>query len=172
MKINTQKMYDNVMHKFKWGGMEKPGLYIDEKAMNMCKSQRGAIFADLAYALMAENKIDSAIKVLDRCVEVMPEENVPFEESARHLAYLYFQLGEKEKAKKIATSIFDYYNSNIDWMLRLRPSQRDMQLLNSYLSLFNELLEYSSQFDNEFAEKYSAQFSNYMEKYKSIFPRE
>ena len=29
--VNTDKMYDNVMNKFKWGGVDKPGVYIDEK---------------------------------------------------------------------------------------------------------------------------------------------
>ena len=27
--VNTDKMYDNVMNKFKWGGVDKPGVYID-----------------------------------------------------------------------------------------------------------------------------------------------
>ena len=174
MTINTQKMYDNVMHKFKWGGLEKPGLYLDETAMRMCKVQRGAIFGELARALIAENKIDSAIKVLDRCVEVFPEENVPYDASAQYMAILYFQLGEKEKARKIATSISSYYISNIDWMLRLRPTQREtvIPLLNDNLQNFEQLIRYSYQFDEEFAKPYFDEMNRYYEQYKLAFPRE
>ena len=70
--INTRKMYDNIMNKFKWGGIDKPGVYLEENTMRMCKSYRQVLFADLAEALIKEEKTDSAIKVLDRCMQVMP----------------------------------------------------------------------------------------------------
>ena len=41
---NTEKMYDNVMNKFKWGGVDKPGVYIDENVMRMCKSYRCLLY--------------------------------------------------------------------------------------------------------------------------------
>ena len=37
--INTEKMYDNVMNKFKWGGVNTPGVYLDENVMRMCKTE-------------------------------------------------------------------------------------------------------------------------------------
>jgi len=174
LTINTQKMYDNVIYKFKWGGLEKPGLYLDETVMRMCKSQRGAIFADLASALINEGKIENAIKVLDRCVEVFPEENVPYDTSAHPLAVLYFTLGENAKAKKIATSMIDKYLTNIDWMLRLNPKQLEsvLPLLNDNIRYFQELLRVSFQYDKEFYELYSAHFTNYIEQYKSLFKKD
>ena len=54
--INTEKMYDNVMNKFKWGGVNTPGVYLDENVMRMCKSYRIALFSKLAAALVAECK--------------------------------------------------------------------------------------------------------------------
>ena len=36
--VNTDKMYDNVMNKFKWGGVDKPGVYIDENVMRMSRA--------------------------------------------------------------------------------------------------------------------------------------
>ena len=34
--FDTEKTYNNVMNRFKWGGLDKPGLYIDETVMRMC----------------------------------------------------------------------------------------------------------------------------------------
>ena len=34
--IDSEKMYDNLMNKFKFGGIDKPGIYIDENVMRMC----------------------------------------------------------------------------------------------------------------------------------------
>ena len=174
MTINTKKMYDNVMHKFKWGGLEKPGLYLDETVMRMCKSQRLFIFADLASALIYENKRDSALQVLDRCVEVFPEENVPFDFSMHHIAILYFELGQKEKAKKIATIMIENYFTNIDWMLRAEPNQRKtlLPLLNDNYIKLQELLRVSFPYDNEFAQSFIDRYTPYYEQIKLIFNKE
>ena len=172
--INTKKMYDNVMHKFKWGGVDKPGLYLDETTMRMCKSLRRALFADLARALIYENKADSAIQVLDKCIEVFPEENVPYDYSVHEIATLYLSLGENEKAKKIATSLFDYYATNVDWMFRLKPLQREsvLPLLNENMQMFQDLIRAYYQNDNAFTQPYVDKFSQYYEQYQTIFKKE
>ena len=38
--IDTEKMYNNLMNRYKWGGLEKPGLYLDETVMRMCYTHR------------------------------------------------------------------------------------------------------------------------------------
>ena len=45
-KIDSEKMYDNLMNKFKFGGIDKPGIYIDENVMRMCYTHR-RIFTQL-----------------------------------------------------------------------------------------------------------------------------
>ena len=169
MTINTTKMYDNVMNKFKWGGVDKPGIYLEETTMRMCKSQRSVIFADLANALMIEGKRDSAKLVLDKCVEVFPEENVPYDHSAYSIASLYLALGETEKGKKIASSIIDNSMTNIDWMLRLRPSKREsvLPLLNDHFGILRNLLNVCYQYDQEFAQPYMEKYNTYFNQYQS-----
>ena len=99
--INTEKMYDNVMNKFKWGGVNTPGVYLDENVMRMCKSYRIALFSKLAAALVAEGKNEKALNVLDKAMEVLPPENVPLDYSALSLGELYYELGQKEKAEMV-----------------------------------------------------------------------
>lgn len=48
-------MYDNLMNKFKFGGIDKPGIYIDENVMRMCYTHR-RVFAQLIEQLMKEGK--------------------------------------------------------------------------------------------------------------------
>jgi len=163
MRINTKKMYDNVMNKFKWGGLEKTGLYIDEKMMNMCKSQRTYLFADLANALIKENKLDSAHKVLDRCVEVMPEENIPYDFSMASIASLYLKTGQPDKGKSICEKVLADYISTIEWILRLKPSlQRGvMDELERKVSYMRYLLTDFYQYDKTFAESYMERWNGY-----------
>ena len=169
MPVNTKKMYENVMNKFKWGGLDKNEVYLDENAMRMCRAQRSTVFADLASTLISENKIDSAIAVLDKCVEVFPEKNVPYDHTAFYIARLYYQVGETEKAKNIASGVIDYCITNADWMLRLKPSQRESvtQYLNQNLYVLQELLNISNIYDPEFAQIYRDQFNRYVNQYQS-----
>ena len=48
--IDSEKMYDNLMNKFKFGGIDKPGIYIDENAMRMCHSHRRNLLPTRAAA--------------------------------------------------------------------------------------------------------------------------
>ena len=57
--VDSEKMYDNLMNKFKFGGIDKPGIYIDENVMRMCYTHR-RVFAQLIEQLMKEGKKDKA----------------------------------------------------------------------------------------------------------------
>lgn len=167
--INTTKMYDNVMNKFKWGGIDKSEVYLEENTMRMCKSYRQVLFADLAETLMRESKADSAVKVLDRCLEVLPEENVPYDFSVYPIARLYFALGKTEKAKEITAKMVERSMTEVDWMLRLKPAQREAFLrnINYNLAVMRDILTVSMQYDKEFAQSYIERFNQYSTQFES-----
>ncbi|MDR1813453.1 MAG: DUF2723 domain-containing protein [Tannerella sp.] len=167
LQVNTRKMYDNVMNKFKWGGLEKPGLYLDETVMRMCKSQRGVIFADLAISLLEEGKIDSAKKVLDKCLEVFPEANVPFDNTMLPIINLYLRTGQTEKAEEIAAKVINRSMTEIDWIFRLKPTQRNqvMDTLRDDLEATRQLLSLIYQYDKDFTQSYMEQFNEYYGKF-------
>ena len=47
---DTQKVYNNLMFRYRYGGLSKPGLYIDETVMRMCYTHR-RLFGQLALHL-------------------------------------------------------------------------------------------------------------------------
>ena len=79
-------------------------------------------FARLAEALITEGKKDSAIVVLDKCLVVMPEHNVPFNFFMLPVAEAYYKAGGAEKANKIVTRLFDVYEQELNYYLSL-PAQ-------------------------------------------------
>ena len=168
--INTERMYDNVMHKFKWGGVNTPGIYLDENVMRMCKSYRIALFSKLAAALIAEGKQQQAIEVLDKGMEVLPPENVPLDYSALSMGELYYQLGEKEKAEAIYTGIADNAMRNVNWYFRLKPGQLASveSDLGHNLAVVQEVLRVNKQYNPTFCEKYQEEFDNYRMAYGSV----
>jgi hypothetical protein len=89
--INSEVMYDNMVNKFKWGGVENPNVYLDENVLRMLANFRST-FARLAIQLINENKPDSARKALDKCMEVIPDRVVPFNVYNILLIEAYYKL--------------------------------------------------------------------------------
>ena len=142
--IDTDKMYDNLMNKFRWGGVDKPGVYLDETVMNMCKSYRGRLFGDLAFALLDEGKTEKAVAVIDKAMQVLPMENIPLDYSAFVLAQAYIAAGEIEKGEQILNGIANHLMQSIRWINNLRPDlkatvidelRRDITIMQYVISL-------------------------------------
>ena len=106
-------MYNNIMTKFKWGGMEVKGTYLDNVFISSCALNIRQRCGSLANALIDEGKKDKAIKLLDKCLEVTPEENVPYDMTMYGITMAYYQAGAFEKGNALAKKLFDNYESNI-----------------------------------------------------------
>jgi hypothetical protein len=171
--IDTEKMYDNVMNKFRWGGVDRPGIYLDETVMRMCKSYRMALFGDLASALMQEGKNEKALSVLDKAMQVLPPENVPYDYTLLGIAEMYMTLGEKDRCEQILNGIADNSMRTLRWFFKLRPDQllsvqRDFKLQmdvmqNVMIIGFRNNPEFGSGFKDEynsFRMAYSQSFAN------------
>ena len=102
--VNTDVMYDNVMNKFRWGGIEDTTLFIDENVQRMLSNFRYT-FASLANALVEEGKKDSAVHVLDTCQRLMPNNVLPYNASILPIIQIYYTMGEMDKANTI---LLDY----------------------------------------------------------------
>lgn len=124
--INTDKMYDNMMNKFVFGGIdkatpEKP-LYLDENVRRMCTTLR-VMYSDLAEQLILEGKNDKALKVLDKINTAIPGWQVTHEYASMRMVESYYMIGEKEKGDKLLEEIMDNSIAYLYWFRSLTPSQ-------------------------------------------------
>jgi predicted Zn-dependent protease len=129
-RIDTEKMYDNMMHKFKFGGIDNPDIYLDETVMRMCQTHRRT-FVQLAAQLVKEGKNDKALKALDYCQQVVPSTTVPHDyimSSSKEMADLYLQLGQTDKAMTILNDLANKSVEYLSWYLSLD----DARLGSSY----------------------------------------
>ena len=119
-RVASNIMYDNVMNKFKWGGVDKNEVYMDENNQRMTMNLRSN-FDRLASALISEGKKDSAVKVLDKAFEVLPEINVPYNFFVVQLAEDYYQCDEVDKADKIMKRYADIVEQELTWYFSQKP---------------------------------------------------
>ena len=124
VSIDSEKMYDNLMNKFKFGGIDKPGIYIDENAMRMCYTHR-RLFSQLGNQLIKEGKNDKAKVVLDYGEKMIPASNVPydFQNGAVQIAEAYYKLGETAKADAIMKQLADKSVEYMTWYMSMSDNR-------------------------------------------------
>ena len=124
VKIDSEKMYDNLMNKFKFGGIDKPGIYIDENTMRMCHSHR-RIFSQLVQQLIREGKKDKAKAALDYAEKMIPAFNVPYDwqNGAVQMAEAYYQLGDSAKADEMMKALANKAVEYLTWYLSMDDSR-------------------------------------------------
>ncbi len=134
--IDTDKMYDNMVNKFRWGGLdavtEQNPLYLDENIRRMCITMR-VMFSDLVAQLIAEGKDEKALKALDTIMEKVPGWQVPHDYASLKLADAYFVLGEDEKGAALTRELLESAIEYLDWYgdltpVQLRSAMNDYQL--------------------------------------------
>jgi hypothetical protein len=111
-RVNTRILYDNLMNKFAYENLNEPGVYLGEDHRRLTVSYRN-IFQRLGGALVRENKIDSAIAVLDRAMEIMPEESVPYNHFSLFIAEAYYDAGAIDKGNEIVSRLIDLFEQDL-----------------------------------------------------------
>lgn len=119
--VATDIMFENMMTKFEWGNMDKEPIYMDENNRRMTTNLR-LQFGHLAEQLIAENKMDSARQVLHRCLDVMPENNVPYEQPQIMwtLIELLYDANDNETAWNLSKRMVELNNQSIDYYNNLQ----------------------------------------------------
>jgi len=156
--VATDEMYDNLINKFKWGNMGDPNVYLDETNMRMTMNFRNN-FARLADALIKEGKLEKADSVLDRCIEVMPNDAIPYNYFNLPIADAYYRINKEQNGQQLLHSHqgneilmtlaknylneLDYYNSLDQKILSSMQREYSMaaEVLNNLYRLSQDNLD-------------------------------
>ena len=137
-RIDSEKMYDNLMHKFKFGGIDKDDIYLDETVMRMAQTHR-RMFVQVASQLIKEGKNEKALKALDYCQQVIPSKNVPHDyvmSSSMEMANDYIALGEYAKAEAILDELGNKAVEYITWYMSLDDERLALSYENCIRNLY------------------------------------
>ena len=166
--FDTEKTYRNMMTRYKYGGLSRPGLYIDETVMRMCYTHR-RLFGQLALHLIAEGKADKALKVLQKAAKEIPVYNVPmnYMSGGTDIAKAYALLGQKKEALKCLNAVWNdaeqyerYYQSLTG--IRFIQAQHDCLV---QMSILDQVRTVTSLVDRKLAARQKAQLDNFYRTY-------
>ena len=154
--FDTEKVYNNLMTKFKYGGLEKPGLYLDETVSRMCATHR-RLFGTLLLHLIQEGKLDQAKKAVAYAEKVIPTYNVPmtYMNGGADFAEAYYKLGMNKKAEETLDAMWKTCVQYLRYYLslpqnRFMSSQRDC-MYNLYI--MQRFCEIASPYNKTLADK-------------------
>lgn len=131
-RVATDIMYRNVTEKFRWGGMDKYEMYLDENHRRMALNVRVQC-TRLVEALLTERKNDSARQIIKLCLNKIPDRNMPWDFTTAQLVSMWYASGAEPDS--LITAVADTL---------LSRARHDLAY---YLSLDEDLLgEYRSEF--------------------------
>ncbi len=110
------------MENFRWGRMNEPDVYLDyytRRTISVIRMRSN--FARLAMALVEENKSDSAIAVVDRCFDLLPQDRMRFDLYTTRLIEAYYKAGEIEKANEKVESFYVQLDKQLNYYFSLSP---------------------------------------------------
>lgn len=151
-RIAVDSMYDNIMTKFRWGNFDKEQLFVDRSYAPSVYSMRGAMMR-LATKLIEQGDKERAMNVVDKCLEVYPNMNFPFDQQTIPLIRVYQQAGDltrgKENILTLATEFADrmkFYNS-LSQADAIASFQNERQGIESGISQLTQIMATSTDED-------------------------
>ena len=98
-RVDTKKVHDNVVNKWRWGNFDKMKLYVDNSYGASVQAQKMVIWR-AAEEMLAEGKNAEAVEITDAYFTGFPDMNFPYD--ARTLPHInvYIRAGALDKAKE------------------------------------------------------------------------
>ena len=168
--FDTEKVYNNLMTRFKYGGLEQKGLYLDETVTRMCYTHR-RLFGTLLTHLMKEGKKDKAKKAIEYAEKVLPTYYLPMNylNGGMEFAMTYYELGMRQKGEQVINSMWKTCTQYLRWYLSLNQSNFISSQRNCMFNLYamQQMTDIVARFDKSKANKMSAELNQLISLYQS-----
>lgn len=166
MSVDVDKMYDNMMHKYKYGNVADPNVYLDETVAHMCLTHR-RMFSILATQLVKKGDIKRATEVLEKADKVFPNKSVSYADDlggTLELAEAWIDCGNKKKASELLNILAKNSDQYLNWYTnysKMSPALNSRDCIQHLRNLMDasQLLEEAG--DKAAAAKYSTSATRY-----------
>lgn len=151
-RVNSDILYHNVMNKFDFSEFANPKVFLSEDYTRTVQNLKIFLFR-LAEALVLENNLGKAEKVMDKYYTWFPKQSIPYDFLDFYMAETYIKFDNKNGISKGITVYSDYIdqlNLETEYYLKFRGKHaevvkgnldRNKSILNQ---IANNLTHYSS----------------------------
>ena len=167
-KLDVERLYDNIMHRFRYGGLSTKGIYVDEDVKRMANAHQ-LIMGVLIDSLLQRGDIKRALNVCHKWQKEMPQENVPYTEYALSMARCYYMARQTERGDEIVSTLLRRSDEWLSWINTIKLSRRAGSLYNRYtwMQTMEQALVVAEQFERtELIHQYIKQYEHYNKQYR------
>ena len=167
-RIDVERLYDNIMHRFRYGGLSTKGIYVDEDVKRMANTHQ-LIMGVLIDSLLQRGDLKRAVNVCHKWQKEMPQENVPYTEYALSMARCYYMARQPEQGDEIVSSLLRRSDEWLSWINTIKLSRRAGSLYNRYtwMQTMEQALVVAEQFErSKFIHQYIKQYEHYNKQYQ------
>lgn len=166
--VNTPVMYENMMKKMSFKGLNDPNGYFDENYKRFPLNARKSFYM-LAATLVQEGEMDStkrgekrkqALEVIDYCLKQMPDYAIPYDFYMPQFIPLLLELGERKRADEMADIMAHRATSELEYYTKLKPV-RDFEIQTNAYILQQLYFAYNSKQIQDRAARYQAELQKY-----------
>ena len=162
-RVESDILYTSLMEKFEYGNMNGENVYMDETNLRLVMNIRNN-FSRLADELIKEGDTVRAIKVLDKCINLMPHEKVEYNFFMLPIAENYYTCGETEKARTIISTMQNMFDEKLDYFAQFDDKTAVQSDIQRSLSLYNSILRITNSNDQgAFVDSLANGFQNKMQ---------
>ena len=167
-RIDVERLYDNIMHRFRYGGLNTKGIYVDEDVKRMANTHQ-LIMGVLIDSLLQQGDLKRALTVCHKWQKEMPQENIPYTEYALSMARCYYMAHQPEQGDEIVSDLLRRSDEWLSWINTIKSSRRAGSLYNRYtwMQTMEQALVVAEQFERtEFIHQYIKQYECYNKQYQ------
>ena len=165
--VDSKGSYDLLVNKAKWGNLDAPGTYVDpESRRNSVMPKQN--YMRLAQSLIDENKMDSAVQVLDACQRFFPNNKIYYDIYMMPIVEAYYQANAPGKANEVSEILFTNFAADLDYYSKLdgyhkKYYEQDIQRAVAVLQQLSLLAKRYKQ--NDLSQKIDAYVNLQIEKF-------
>ncbi len=122
-RVNSDILYENVMNKFVWGGLDKnpENIYMDENNRRFLMNFK-SVFKRLAQQLADEKKYEKAESVLDKATKLFSNELAAWGYYDLQLGEIYYAIGKSEKGNAVLQTTFNNLHEELTYYYALNDN--------------------------------------------------
>ncbi|MDG2139078.1 MAG: DUF2723 domain-containing protein [Flavobacteriales bacterium] len=150
--INTEVMYENLINRFKWGGLNNSELYFDETNTRMVMNYRNN-YARLAENLFTKKDTLRAIEVLDKCISEFPREVVSLTYFTIPIIDIYYKAKENQKGDDLLATMIDDYLTEYRYLSEFKKGsglKQNFNICGQVLGSLTRVLQLHRRNDDSF----------------------
>jgi hypothetical protein len=171
--VNTDLMAEKLNNKMFWKNLDNPDVYYDsETYLKVPIITARFAFIRLVDQLVREGKKDEAEKMLDKCLAIMPDKSIPFDQLVANFPIFYYEIGKPEKAKKISEIMVKRSDEELKYFIEKNKNRGDRQwgdkniesIIQSNMRNIQMLYSAAENEDKELAAKYKKIYEGHLAK--------